>query len=159
MLKLTKYLIISTLAVGALANAWDNQGNNSYGNDQGYGYQGYGNQGYGNQGYGNQGYGNQAYGYENQGNNDQYQTSSGYDTSSSKNQNVPDAMISQMVMRNLRSTPYLSSSARSINVTTKDGKVTLKGQVANSNEKNMIEYMVKNVDGVKSVSNDLKTEK
>jgi hypothetical protein len=42
---------------------------------------------------------------------------------------------------------------------TKDGKVTLKGTVTNKNEKNQIEYMVKNVEGVKSVSNDVDVQK
>lgn len=71
---------------------------------------------------------------------------------------VPDDVISSTVTQNLRSTPYFSDSARNLQVMVKDGKVTLKGRVANKNEKNQIEYMVKNVDGVKSVSNDLETE-
>ncbi len=72
-------------------------------------------------------------------------------------QNVPDNVISSRIMQNLRSTPYLSDGAHNIQIVTKDGKVTLKGKVANSNEKNQIEYMIKNVEGVKSVSNDLDT--
>lgn len=79
--------------------------------------------------------------------------------SDNKDQKVPDNVISTRVMENLMNTPYLSPGARNIQATAKDGKVTLKGRVANSNEKNMIEYMVKNVVGVKSVSNDLETEK
>lgn len=74
-------------------------------------------------------------------------------------QNVPDDVISSNVMQNLRSTPYFSMGARNLQVTTKDGKVTLNGTVANKNEKNQIEYMVKNVQGVKSVSNNMNTEK
>lgn len=76
-----------------------------------------------------------------------------------KGQKVPDEVISSNVIRNLRGTPYFSNSAKNIQVSTKDGKVTLKGKAANKNEKNQIEYMVKNVQGVDSVSNDLETEK
>ncbi len=72
---------------------------------------------------------------------------------------VPDDIITTKVIQNLRSTPYFSDSAKNIKVTAKDGKVTLKGKTANKNEKNQIEYMVKNVEGVRSVSNDLETEK
>lgn len=73
--------------------------------------------------------------------------------------NVPDEAITMTVLDNLRNTPYLSYSAKNIQVMTKDGKVTLKGKVANKNEKNLVEYIVKNIEGVKSVSNDLSTEK
>ncbi len=72
---------------------------------------------------------------------------------------VADEVVSSKVVQNLRSTPYFSSGAKNIEVSTKDGKVTLKGKVFNKNEKNQIDYMVKNVEGVKSVSNDLDTEK
>lgn len=72
---------------------------------------------------------------------------------------IPDDRISAHIMRNLRSIPYFSNGAKNIQVMTKDGKVTLTGKVVNKNEKNQIEYMVKNVVGVKSVSNDLETEK
>jgi len=80
-------------------------------------------------------------------------------SSDDKNQNVPDDVITSNAMQNLMSTPYLSPTAQRIQVATKDGKVTLKGRAANKNEKNLVEYIVKNVPGVKSVSNDLETEK
>jgi osmotically-inducible protein OsmY len=77
--------------------------------------------------------------------------------SSDKTPNVPDEAITTRVIQNIRSTPYFSNAAKNIQVVTKDGKVTLKGKVTNSNEKNQIEYMIKNVEGVKSVSNDLES--
>lgn len=72
---------------------------------------------------------------------------------------VPDESITSTVMQNLRNTPYLSGSAKNLQVLTKDGKVTLKGTVANKNEKNLVEYIVKSVEGVKSVSNDVEVQK
>jgi len=72
---------------------------------------------------------------------------------------IPDELITSRVIQNLRNTPYFSNFAKNIRVITKEGKVTLKGRVADKNEKVQIEYMVKNVDGVKSVSNDLESEK
>jgi BON domain len=97
------------------------------------------------------------YGAGNQGNSQQKQGSWSNWFGGNQNQNVPDNVISTRVMQNLRSTPYLSDGAQNLQVTTKEGKVSLKGKVANSNEKNQIEYMVKNVEGVKSVSNNLDT--
>lgn len=72
---------------------------------------------------------------------------------------VPDQAITSRVMQNIRSTPYFSPAAKNIRVSTKDGKVTIQGKAANKNEKNQIEYMIKNVPGVKSVDNDIESEK
>lgn len=91
--------------------------------------------------------------------NDQSTKSNWFGTDKDNAQNVPDDVITATVTQNLRSTPYFSDAARNLQVMTKDGKVTLKGKVANKNERYQIEYMVKNVEGVKSVSNDLQTEK
>lgn len=72
---------------------------------------------------------------------------------------IPDQVITNHVIQNLKNTPYLSPSARDIEVETKDGKVKLKGKVLNKNEEYQIEYMVKNIRGVKSVSTNLEAEK
>lgn len=79
--------------------------------------------------------------------------------SDDKNAQIPDQVISSRIIQNIRSTPYLSPAARNIQVDTKDGKVTLKGKAFNKNEGYQIEYMIKNIEGVKSVSNDLEYEK
>jgi BON domain len=73
--------------------------------------------------------------------------------------NVPDEIITRDVIQNLRNTPYFSNLAKNIQVMAKEGRVTLRGKVANRNERNQIEFMVKNVQGVKSVANDLETER
>jgi osmotically-inducible protein OsmY len=113
------------------------------------------------QAYGQQGSGQYqdqsgSYGAGNQGNQSRWSNWFG-GNDQNQNQSVPDNVISSRIMQNLRSTPYLSDGAQNIQVQTKDGTVTLKGKVSNSNEKNLVEYMVKNVAGVKSVSNDLDT--
>lgn len=89
--------------------------------------------------------------------NDRNQSSNWFG-SDKKDQQVPDQVITSQVMQNIRSTSYLSPLTRNIQVETKDGKVTLKGKAFNKNEGYQIEYMAKNIPGVKSVSNDLEYE-
>src|ERR1700760_4849392 len=55
--------------------------------------------------------------------------SSWWSSSNDSAQNVPDDVISSNVMQNLRNTPYFSMGAKNLQVTTKDGKVTLNGTV------------------------------
>jgi len=136
---------------------------NSYPNS--YGQQGYyqGQQGYPN---GQQGYYQMQQGYNqgeqgNQGYYDESKISKDKNKSSDgdKEQKVPDEMITGRIMQNIRNTPYLSPLTRNIQVETKDGEVTLKGKVMNKDEGAQIMHMSKNVPGVKSVSNDLESEK
>ena len=156
-----KLLMIASFGIAAFGYA------QNYGNDQGYQQQGY----YSQPQYAPQGQ------YQGQPRYQDNRMNQGYDQDGSasrsrdqsswsnwfrgddKNQNIPDEAVNEMVLRNLLSTPYFSRSAKNLVVTTKEGKVTLKGKVANKNEKNQIEYMVKNVPGVKSVSIDVETER
>lgn len=53
--------------------------------------------------------------------------------------------------------PNFSPRAKQIEVIAVEGVVTLKGQVANDDEKSQIEKKVKNIQGVKKVDNQLST--
>lgn len=160
--------ILSSLCVASLAYS-QNYGYNPYPQDP---YQGYSNSGYYSQPYGQPGQSNYGGGYPSY-DNQNYQNQNaqqGYSQpadksqsswfgSDKKDQQVPDEVITTRIFQNIRSTPYLSPLVRNIQVETKEGKVTLKGKVANDNEGYQIEYMAKNVEGVKSVSNKLEAQK
>lgn len=166
MINFKSLLILSSLCVSSLAYSQNYGYNPNYSNYQmqpGYYSQPYGQQ---DQSYGggyqpyqpyqpNQ---NQYYQQGYQPDNRQSNWSNEYGKDN-KDQKVPDEVITTSILQNIRSTPYLSPSARNIQAETKDGKVTLKGKVMNKNEGYQIEYMAKNVQGVKSVSNDLESEK
>lgn len=71
---------------------------------------------------------------------------------------VPDQEVISHIRQLISSNQSLSPGSRNIQITSKDGKVTLEGRVRNKNEKNQIESMIKNVEGVEKVNNNLSTE-
>lgn len=68
-------------------------------------------------------------------------------------QTVDDATITAKVKSQLLADPDVS--ALNVNVTTYKGQVQLSGYVENPNQRSKAEQIAKNVNGVKSVSNDL----
>ena len=68
-------------------------------------------------------------------------------------QTVDDATITAKVKSQLLADPNVS--ALNVNVTTYRGQVQLSGYVNDANQRTKAEQIARNVDGVKSVSNDL----
>ena len=68
-------------------------------------------------------------------------------------QSVDDATITAKVKSQLLADPDVS--ALNVNVTTFKGQVQLSGYVENATQRSKAEQIAKNIEGVKSVSNDL----
>lgn len=66
-----------------------------------------------------------------------------------------DDDISQKIRLGLRNDPSLSGIAKEIEVSVRNGNVTLKGNVHSVTEKNKIDYIANSVDGVKNVSSKI----
>lgn len=66
-----------------------------------------------------------------------------------------DNEIILRIRERLNNDPYLSESAKRIQITSTDGYVGLRGLVHSTEEKNRIESLTKNIDGVKNVGSNL----
>jgi osmotically-inducible protein OsmY len=73
-------------------------------------------------------------------------------------ENISDRSITAQVLQSLRTIPDLSNTARSVDITTDEGVVTLNGRVAIESESKMIESLAKTIPGVRGVINNLKTD-
>lgn len=72
-----------------------------------------------------------------------------------QNENAADRQITQAVRSNLMKVDDLSFNAKNIKIVTQNGKVTLRGPVANDKEKVQIADIVSRVSGVTGVDNQL----
>ena len=66
-----------------------------------------------------------------------------------------DRTITQSIRKSIVDSDKLSTNAQNVKIITSDGQVTLRGPVANENEKKEIEEKAKQVAGVKNVDNQL----
>lgn len=66
-----------------------------------------------------------------------------------------DDDISQKIRLGLRNDASLSGIAKGIEVSVRNGNVTLKGNVHSTTEKNKVDYIANSVDGVRNVSNKI----
>jgi hyperosmotically inducible protein len=73
----------------------------------------------------------------------------------SQQESPSDSAISAEVRNRMSSDPSLSNYGNSVTVSTNNGVVRLKGNVATQRDANKIVKMTKNVDGVQSVDNQL----
>ncbi len=73
----------------------------------------------------------------------------------SRQESPADSAISAEVRNRMMSNPSLSPYGNSVKVSTNDGVVTLKGNVATQRDADKIVKMTQNVDGVQSVDNQL----
>lgn len=70
-------------------------------------------------------------------------------------ESATDRAITQRVRDAVMDDDSLSGSAKNLNITTTEGVVTLRGPVQSSSEKSKVDALVKKVDGVKRVDNQL----
>jgi osmotically-inducible protein OsmY len=70
----------------------------------------------------------------------------------------PDLELESMIRRTLSNDPSLSKDARKIQVIADDGKVMLKGEVKNAEEKFKVESLVEKIAGSSSVNSALKVK-
>jgi osmotically-inducible protein OsmY len=77
------------------------------------------------------------------------------DVNGQSNISLTDDSIAQKIRLTIRNDSKLSSNAKKAEVTVSKGNVTLKGFVANEEEKIKISALVRHVPGVKSISNNL----
>ena len=66
-----------------------------------------------------------------------------------------DRTITQNIRKSIVDSDKLSTNAQNVKIITNDGQVTLRGPVANENEKKEIEEKAKQIAGVKKVDNEL----
>ena len=81
--------------------------------------------------------------------------SSGTETPQDQSNNAADRKLLAMVRRNIIHDKSLSTSAHNIKIMNSDGVVTLRGPVKSNDEKVMIEKLVHDTSGVKSIDNQL----
>lgn len=80
-------------------------------------------------------------------------------TSGDQSETEMDRTITQKVRQILMNDDVLSVNAKNIKIITVDGKVTLRGPVANAREKAEIAKKVHQIEGIKSVENHLEIVK
>jgi hypothetical protein len=91
------------------------------------------------------------------GNNQKSSWDNWFGSNKEEGQTMADQAIKAQILQSIR-TARLSPTARSIDITIDDGIVTLKGRVATPAESKMIESIAKGVPGVRSVTNEIKTD-
>lgn len=69
-----------------------------------------------------------------------------------------DSAIVQQIRDRLKDDHYLAESSKNIQITSTDGNVGLRGTVHSNEEKTRIESIVKNINGVKNVGNNLQVQ-
>ena len=103
--------------------------------------------------------------YQNQGNNQMRSDNNGRfnnnnmnvrsDNNGNFNSNRSDNDIAQNIRSEISNDNTLSHEAKMVQVAVNNGKVTLSGNVQNNGEKNKIDDLVHQTDGVSAVSNDI----
>jgi osmotically-inducible protein OsmY len=76
-------------------------------------------------------------------------------TPGDQSENEGDRMITKKIREIIILDDSLSTNAKNIKIITINGVVTLRGPVANSQEKNIIEKKARDVQGVKKVDNQI----
>lgn len=69
-----------------------------------------------------------------------------------------DRELARLVRRAITANEQLSTSAKNVKIMTASGKVTLRGPVNSEQEKQTVEGLVKNINGVTSVDNQLEVK-
>lgn len=75
-----------------------------------------------------------------------------------QSENESDRRITQKIRQAIMSDDSLSTNAKNIKIITKKGVVTLRGPVANSQEKDEIARIVDNIQGITRVDNQLEVK-
>lgn len=81
--------------------------------------------------------------------------SSGYPVSPPSIMPEGDRLLLQRIQDKIRNDPSLSDNAKHINITVRDGNVTLQGLVDSDDERNRIGDMVRTTNGVRQMDNRL----
>lgn len=76
-------------------------------------------------------------------------------TPGDQNENETDRTITQQIRQGVVASDALSMSAKNVKIVTANGIVTLRGPVETQTEKSQITQLVKKVEGVKQVDNQL----